>query len=218
MKQERERVKMSVVPEAVRPYRGVSADDRRALRRAQLLEACLDVVGVEGVAGTTVEAVCARAGLSKRYFYESFADREAVLVAALDAFFQGAQAAITPALAESAATTGERLTRTVAALVRALSADERAARLYVESSQHPALERRRTTAYDEFALLVLRYGLGVDTDPADPRSRLVALLLVSGTTEVMARWLAGDLALEESTLVETIAGIGLAAAELLRDR
>lgn len=206
------------VPEAVRPYRGVSADDRRAQRRSQLLEACLDVVGAEGVAGTTAEAVCARAGLSKRYFYESFADREAVLVAALDAFFEAAREAITPALAEPASSTGERLTRTVAALVGALSSDARTARLYVESSRHPALELRRIAAYDEFALLILRYGLEVDTEPADPRSRLVALLLVSGTTEVMARWLSGDLDLDEQALVETVAGIGLAAAELLRGR
>jgi len=209
---------MCDVTEAVRPYRGVSADDRRALRRAQLLGACLDVVGEVGVAGTTAEAVCARAGLSKRYFYESFADREAVLVAALDDFFESARVAITPALAEPADSTGERLTRTVAALVGAVSADARGARLYVESSRHPALEQRRIVAYDEFAQLILRYALEVETEPVDPRAQLVALLIVSGTTEVMGRWLAGDLELDESTLVETIAGIGLASVEALKDR
>jgi len=209
---------MSGVAEAVRPYRGVSADERRALRRAQLLEACLDVVGEAGVAGTTAEAVCARAGLSKRYFYESFADREAILVAALDGFFEAARVAVTPAVAQPAATSEERFTRTVAALVRAVTADERAARLYVESSRHPALEQRRITAYDEFADLLLRYALAVDVEPADPRAQVVALLIVSGTTEVMARWLTGDLDLDESALVETIAGIGLAAAEVLKRR
>ncbi len=214
MNQERVRVKMSVVADAVRPYRGVSADQRRALRRTQLLEACLDVVAEAGVAGVTAEAVCARAGLSKRYFYESFADRETVLVAALDAFFEAARAAVTPALSEPAATVGERLTRTVAALVSAVSADQRAARLYVESSRDPALEQRRNAAYDEFAELILRYALEVES--TDPRARVVALLIVSGTTEVMARWLAGDLDLDETALVRTIAGIGLASAESLK--
>lgn len=209
---------MGPVAEAVRPYRGVSADERRAVRRAQLLEACLDVVGEDGVASTTAEAVCARAGLSKRYFYESFADRETVLVAALDAFFDAARAVVTPALAQPATSIEERLTRTVAALVRAVSADQRGARLYVESSRHPALELRRTAAYDEFADLLLRYALEIEVRPADPRAQLVALLIVSGTTEVMARWLTGDLDLDEPALVRTIAGIGLASAEVLRDR
>ena len=209
---------MCPVAEAVRPYRGISADERRSVRRTQLLEACLDVVGEVGVAGTTAEAVCARAGLSKRYFYESFDDREAVLVAALDAFFEAARAAVAPALAQPAVSAEERLTRTVAALVRAVFADERAARLYVESSRHPALELRRIAAYDEFADLLLRYALEVEVGTGDPRAQAVALLIVSGTTEVMARWLTGDLDLDESALVRTIAGIGLASAEVLRDR
>jgi AcrR family transcriptional regulator len=56
----------------VRPYRGVSAEDRRTERRARVKSACLDVVGEQGVIEVTVEAVSARAGLTKRYFYESF--------------------------------------------------------------------------------------------------------------------------------------------------
>lgn len=207
---------MCPVAEAVRPYRGVSADERRALRRTQLLEATLDVVGEVGVAGATAEAICARAGLSKRYFYESFADREAALVAALDAFFDAARAGIAPALAEPAASTEQRLTRSVAALVTTVSADPRAARLYVESSRHPALEARRIMAYDEFADLLLRYALSSEVDPADPRARAVALLIVSGTTEVLARWLTGDLELDEASLVQTISGVGLASVEALR--
>jgi AcrR family transcriptional regulator len=207
---------MFPMADVVRPYRGVSAGERRDLRRTQLLEACLDVVAELGVAGTTVEAVGARAGLSKRYFYESFADREAILVAALDSFFATARAAVAPALSEPAASTEERLTRTVAALVRALTADPRAARLYVESSRHPALEVRRIAAYDDFAALLLRYGLEVELAPTDARAQAVALLIVSGTTEVMARWLAGDLDLDEAAVVDTIAGVGLASAEMLR--
>ena len=216
MKEERQRVKMDDVTEVVRPYRGVSADDRRALRRSQLLEACLDVVGEVGVEATTAEAVCARAGLSKRYFYESFADREAILVAALDDFFEAARIAILPALAAPDATSEERLTGTVAALVSSVSADPRAARLYVESSRHTALEQRRIAAYDVFADLLLEHAFDVDMGADRPAGRAVALLIVSGTTEVVARWLAGDLDLEEAGLVATIAGVGIAAAAALR--
>ena len=37
-----------------------------------LIEAALDVVGARGLAGLTMTAVCARARLTERYFYESF--------------------------------------------------------------------------------------------------------------------------------------------------
>ena len=108
--------------------------------------------------------MCGRAGLSKRYFYESFADREAVLVAALDGFFEAARAAVTPALARAAATTEERLTRTVAALVqRALRRRARVPDCTSSRRGDPALEQRRIAAYDEFAeLILLRYALEVE--------------------------------------------------------
>src|SRR5947209_20090513 len=56
-----------------RPYGGVSADDRRAERRRRLLDAGLELFGTKGIAATTIADVCEQAGLTKRYFYESFA-------------------------------------------------------------------------------------------------------------------------------------------------
>ncbi len=196
------------VTELVRPYRGVSAEDRRARRREQLLEACLDAVAASGVADTTAEAICGRAGLSKRYFYESFADREAVLVAALDRLFEAVRTAINTALAGTTGRAADRIERTVSALVAAISADPRAARLYVEAPRHRALEQRRALAFDEFTQLLVERVL--DVDPHDARARTAALLVVAGTTEVLGRWLAGDVPLGEAEFVQTIAGIGLA--------
>jgi AcrR family transcriptional regulator len=201
--------------EVVRPYRGVSAETRRARRRAQLLEACLDVVGAVGVADTTAEAVCGRAGLSKRYFYESFADREAVLVATLDTVFEAIQRAIAEQLADAPRSVNGRVTRTVTALVETLSADQRAARLYMEAGHHPTLEQRRGEAFDLFALLMIHEVLRLD-DPDDPAARATALLIVSGTTEVLARWLSGDLAMRQDEIVRLIATIGRSAAAALR--
>ena len=102
------------VTEVVRPYRGVSADDRRADRRARLLEAGLDLVGEVGVAEVTAEAVAARAGLSKRYFYESFADRDALLVAASSGVFETVRAALLVHLTGSSSSVEDRITGAVA--------------------------------------------------------------------------------------------------------
>jgi AcrR family transcriptional regulator len=62
-----------------RRYRGVAGVERRAERRARLIQAGMQVFGTEGYHGGTVRAVCAAAGLTERYFYESFANREELL-------------------------------------------------------------------------------------------------------------------------------------------
>jgi hypothetical protein len=123
------------------------------------------------------------------------------------------RAAITAELAGDAGSSAARIARTVAALVASISADARAARLYVEAPRHPALEQRRALAFDEFTQLLVERVL--DGDPDDPRARTAALLVVAGTTEVLGRWLAGDVALSEAEFVQTVTGIGLALGATL---
>ncbi|MCG3751908.1 TetR/AcrR family transcriptional regulator [Amycolatopsis sp. Poz14] len=64
-----------------RPYGGKSADERRAERRAALLLAGRELWCESGWASVTMRGVCTRAGLTDRYFYESFTGRDALLVA-----------------------------------------------------------------------------------------------------------------------------------------
>jgi AcrR family transcriptional regulator len=71
-------------PTVHRPYRGVTADERRSQRRTAMVEAGLEVFGTIGYAAASVDAVCAQAGLTKRYFYESFDSLETLLVAVYD--------------------------------------------------------------------------------------------------------------------------------------
>ncbi len=87
----------------VRPYRGIPADARVAERRARLLAAALDEIAGGGVAALSVRAICARAGLTRRYFYESFGDLDALLLAAFDDLHGEIADAIVAALAPSAA-------------------------------------------------------------------------------------------------------------------
>lgn len=75
---------MMTQPEPSRRYRGQSAEDRREARRTALIEAAIRLYGERGFASTSIEAVSAEAGLIKRYFYESFASAEALLVAAFE--------------------------------------------------------------------------------------------------------------------------------------
>ena len=67
-----------------RPYDGASSEERRARRRAQLLEAGLELFGTRGYAPSSVREVCLAASLNRRYFYEAFSTREDLMRAVYD--------------------------------------------------------------------------------------------------------------------------------------
>jgi AcrR family transcriptional regulator len=74
---------------AGRSYGGLPSEDRVAGRRARLIEAGIQLFGTQGLRATTVRGVCAQAGLTDRYFYESFSSLEALLQAVYQALMDG---------------------------------------------------------------------------------------------------------------------------------
>jgi AcrR family transcriptional regulator len=71
-----------VISRKARLYGGMDAEERRAERRLKLIDAAVEVYGEVGYRGATVKAICEAAELTERYFYESFVNSEALLVAA----------------------------------------------------------------------------------------------------------------------------------------
>ncbi len=65
-------------------WSGVPLRDRRALRRDELIAAGVTLLGGASGPALTVRAVCRTAGLTERYFYESFADRDDFVRAVYD--------------------------------------------------------------------------------------------------------------------------------------
>jgi AcrR family transcriptional regulator len=59
-------------PTVSRRYGGVDAESRRRERQRKLMDAGLEVFGHRGYHLSTVRDICAQAGLSERYFEESF--------------------------------------------------------------------------------------------------------------------------------------------------
>jgi AcrR family transcriptional regulator len=59
--------------------RSMTAAARQADQRAKLLDAATSVIASKGFAETTVEAIVARAGMSRRTYYEHFSDTRDVL-------------------------------------------------------------------------------------------------------------------------------------------
>ena len=60
---------------------GKTADERRAERWRQLVQAGVQIYGERGYRNATVKAVCEAANLTERYFYESFTNSEDLLCA-----------------------------------------------------------------------------------------------------------------------------------------
>jgi AcrR family transcriptional regulator len=199
----------------VRPYKGVSAEDRRADRRARLLEAALDIAGEDGLSGVTMKAVCARAGLTERYYYESFRSRDELLVGVTAPFLAEIGAEVARALAETPPDLYTRSRAAAAAVVRGLTEDRRKARIFVESVADEALRAQRSEVIRAYAALVadqMRELRGLTAKRYRGRIDAAALVLVGGTTQAVASWLDGTLELDRDDLIDEVARLCVAAA------
>ncbi|GAA0964467.1 TetR/AcrR family transcriptional regulator [Actinocorallia libanotica] len=181
-----------------RPYRGRTAEERRAERRGRLLAAGLELWGDHGWAAVTMRGVCAHAGLNDRYFYESFADVEELLLAVYDKALHDLLGYVERAVAPTAAPR-ERIRAGMAVFVRAMASDARRARIgLAEPAGSPALEQRRRDTYRLFA------GLARDwLRPGDEEACTVAVLFaLGGAGELVVNWLGGTLALTPEELAD----------------
>ncbi len=115
------------------------------MQRRRLLLAITEIVGESGLDAATVGRVCEQAGVSRRTFYEIFADREACLLAAFDAHIERISAIMTPAYAGEGPW-AERVRGSLTLLLEYLDSEPDVARLLVVETVRtgPAvLERRR---------------------------------------------------------------------------
>ena len=206
-------------------YAGVSAEDRRAERRARLLEAGLDLVGSDGWQAAGVRAICARAGLTPRYFYESFDNRETLLVAVFDAISEEAATRVVEAVLAAPDQAEAKSRAAVAAFVDLLEEDPRKARvMFVEAMGIEALERRRHEVLRMFARIIREQGQAF-YGPAPGAERILdttAFLLAGGLAELLLAWLDGELSSTRDELVDDVSALlaatGEAAAAIARGR
>jgi AcrR family transcriptional regulator len=197
-----------------RPHRGVSAVDRTAARRNRLLDAARDLIADQGSTSLSVDAVCGRAELTKRYFYESFPGLDALLTAVFDEATGALRSALVAALADAPAQFEGRIRVVVRSVLTALASDRGWSRLWAESPAHPLLRLRRHAVIDEFVAALAgeltpdrRHG----QDPA-----ITLLTLVAGITEVVDRRALLDLPIHDDALLESLVAVGVAACAPLR--
>lgn len=177
----------------VRPYRGVNAAQRIAERKRKLLEAGLDLLGGQSApAELTVRAICTQAGLAARYFYESFADKDAFVSAVFD--WVVADIAATTQAAVTAAPVREQSRQGMANIVRTISEDARVGRLLFNIHlTNPVVVRKRAESGALFALLSGQHaGNALQVEPSE-QIKAAAHFVVGGVGQTLSAWLAGEL-------------------------
>jgi AcrR family transcriptional regulator len=202
----------------VRPWRGVSATQRTAERRERVISAGLEVFGTEGYASATVRDVCRAAGLTERYFYESFRNREALLAAVSDRIVAESLDAVAPALAAADRPLEEIARDALGRFVASLVDDPRRARvLLVETVgvSPPAEDRRREIMQDLAAVArrALQAALG-DAAPPEADVDLTARALIGASDELLVGYVRGEVTIAREQLIDHLTALFLAAALL----
>ncbi|MCD0452055.1 TetR/AcrR family transcriptional regulator [Actinocorallia sp. API 0066] len=191
---------MNAVPSR-RIYGGASPEARVAERRARLLEAGLDLLGTEGLRGTTVRGVIERARLTPRYFYESFQDLDSLITAVYDGIVTEVREAALAALLTAPDRTRDRVWAVVTAIVDFYADDPRKGRLVLaEAMASPVLAERRLATSQMFAKLMTGEPV-LHSDPS-PQIVFAARFIVGGFSEILTAWLAGDLPGKRADLVD----------------
>jgi AcrR family transcriptional regulator len=191
----------------VRPYRGVEAADRLADRRSRLLEAGLTILGSDAdPSELTVRGVCRQAGITARYFYESFNDKDDLVGAVYDWVIADI-AASTKAAVAAAPPRGQNRAA-MANIARTVADDRRIGRLLFNSQlASSVLVRKRREAG---GLLTRLYGRDVGTAlgvQESEQGKVIAHFAVAGVAQAFSAWLDGDVALDADALVDHLAAI-----------
>lgn len=199
-----------------RSYAGRSLEQRRDARRALLVETGLDCLQSEGLSGISVRTVCATAKLTPRYFYESFANLDDLLVAMVD---HVGDAVLTAGLAafEPDMEIAERSRRGVSAVYSVIAADARFASVLMASSANERMHRRQQERFLDYTELLLDLLYVVEGDIDRDRLRPLSLFLVGGTVELISAKVSGLLAISDEELVARCADMfvaGWSAAQL----
>jgi AcrR family transcriptional regulator len=170
-----------------RTVRGLDAEQRRARRRADLLEAALTLFGSKGFGTVSIEEICQTAYVGTKSFYELFDSKEACYLALFERLAADLSAHMLAAFAEGDHD-DEALIET---FVRDLVVDPRVPRvLFAQSGGvSPAVERRRRENRRWGAGFVEEVWRQQGVVPAGLDVRAIAIATVGGLFELVTEWL-----------------------------
>jgi AcrR family transcriptional regulator len=203
----------------VRPWRGVSPEQRVAERRSRLLDAALEVFVARTFHGAKVRDVCQEAGLTERYFYESFADKEALLMALAVQIVSDFVAAAGPSIERAEDDLEAAIDGAMRAVVSSLIDDPRRARiLFVEVvGVSPRIEDERRTVIRSLvevirAAVARAYGAwAIESVEVE----LIARSVIGAASELLVSYVRDELPLNQEELVVNLKRLFMRAGPIL---
>jgi AcrR family transcriptional regulator len=206
----------SVKPSAPeRTYAGRSGAERAAERRDALIESAFELIAQDGWSQLRIERICRRAGLNKRYFYESFTDLDAISLAVLDRL--AAETIATTLAAMDLAEPLEVFVRAgISALIHHLTDDPRRARvLFTEIPAGETAAQYRTDAVHRLVATASAQGRIVHRlgDAPDPLIDLVGSVLVGGSIQATLDWLDGRLHRDIEAFIDDLTDVWLTVSD-----
>ena len=178
--------------EAERRYGGLSVAQRRAARRARLAHAGLELFGERGYAATTIEALCARANVTARHFYDEFASREALLSDVFDRVAREALACVDEAINAPGRSAVAVVRDGLGAYFTHITSDPRRARLLVMevAGVSRALEVHRRAIMTTFIAQMVAAVRRLEEAGVAPTVdvKLLSAALVGASAELTIEW------------------------------
>jgi AcrR family transcriptional regulator len=182
-------------PQPGRLYGGLPALERRAERRARFMEAAIAAFGRDGFARTTTRSLCAEAGLTQRYFYESFATVEELFEVVARKLGEELEVRLLDAAARAPDEPEARLRSVLLAYFEGMRKDANAARILL-AEVYTAGERTGSLAFRFTAHLADL--LKAEIDAQFPRlkadgidSGLMAAGFIGATHHIALKWMVG---------------------------
>lgn len=202
-----------------RRYAGVSLEQRRTRRRHQLLEAGEAVFGDKGFHAATVRDICAQAGLTERYFYESFENREALFGAVYHQLLERLRQDIFQVLDQSPREMESLARAALGAYFGTMRREPRMARILLIEVYGTTqdLDRLYRRAVHDFAELMRGIMESLYPLPAESvlDAGLLSSALVGAAIHLALRWTLGGYRESQETMVENCMAIFRALAREL---
>lgn len=177
-----------------RLYGGLGSEERRAERRLRLIDAAIKVYGEVGYRGATVKAVCEAAELTERYFYESFSNSEALLVAAYTHITDELHAEMEAAGAEFDDNAEGRIVAVLTLYFTRLRENPRPARVFLLeiAGISPAVDVIRMNAVKAMSKVLVPASGDQSRVGKDASSSLLATGMVGAVISIALRWVSHD--------------------------
>jgi AcrR family transcriptional regulator len=190
-----------------RRYRGVGGEERKAERRQRLIGAGLQVFGQSGYHGATIKAICTQAGLTERYFYESFSNSEDLLCAVYEQHMVLQQERIRDAVLMAEREPTAMITAGIGAFFALTRENPEGSRVqFVEVlGVSPRVDRLYRQSIENFAQMLRNLNLQLPSREFMPSldEETLSIGLVGAAVGIASRWLLLGFTPPQETMVAT---------------